>query len=61
MTSILRLLSPVLVVLLALLTGLYQLRMKPVLTAAGIWRNVERVGNHEACKTVPELKACERE
>jgi arylesterase/paraoxonase len=36
----------------------YDLRLRPLLSLAGIWRDIEMAGN-EACKTVPELQACE--
>jgi hypothetical protein len=40
------------------LFGFYHLRLKPLLSAAGIWRDIEPIGN-EACKIVSGLQACE--
>jgi hypothetical protein len=45
-------------VLIALLAGVYQLHVKPLLTAFGVGRVIESIGNHD-CTTVPELQACE--
>jgi len=58
-TSIIRRYSPVFFVLLSLSVGFYQLRLKPVLNSAGLWRKIESTGSKN-CKIVPELKGCEQ-
>ena len=57
-----RLLIPFLVVIPAILFGLYQIRLKPLLEAAGVWREIQDVGRElkETCVSVDELGGCER-
>ncbi|KAF8629258.1 hypothetical protein AX17_005837 [Amanita inopinata Kibby_2008] len=47
------------VVLLAIVAGVYQLYLKPILSIAGYQRHPESIGNKD-CRSVPELKACEK-
>ena len=58
----LRLLTPFLLVIPAILLGLYQLRLKSLLEVGGVWREVQDVGTQlkETCTHVEELKGCER-
>ncbi|KAF8067647.1 hypothetical protein FPV67DRAFT_1764443 [Lyophyllum atratum] len=49
----------VLVLLIALAGGFYQLSLKPLLTKAGVWREVGSVGSKD-CTTIPALQACEK-
>ena len=58
-----RLLVPFLVVVPAILFGLYQLRLKPLFEVGGVWKEVQDVGRglKETCAYVDELKGCERE
>ena len=53
-----RLLVTVLVTLLAIAGGFYQITLKPKLTILGRGRVIQPVGNTK-CKTYPELQACE--
>ena len=57
-----RLAAPFLVVILAIVFGLYQIRLKPLLEAVGVWREIQDVGRElkETCVFVDELKGCER-
>ena len=57
-----RLLTPFLVVIPAILFGLYQIRLKPLFEVAGVWREVQDVGRElkKTCTFVDELKGCER-
>ena len=57
-----RLLTPFLVVIPAILFGLYQIRLKPLLEVGGIWKEIQDVGRDlkETCTYVNELKGCER-
>jgi len=57
-----RLLTPFLVVILAILLGLYQIRLKPLLEVGGVWKEVQDVGRElkDTCIHVDELKGCER-
>ena len=57
-----RLLVPFLVVIPAILFGLYQIRLKPFLDSAGIWREIQDIGRElkDTCTSVDELKGCER-
>jgi hypothetical protein len=43
-----------------LLALAYQFHLKPILSALGLGRSIEEIGN-TACVTVPELQACESE
>ena len=58
-----RLLAPLLVVIPAIFFGLYQIRLKPLLEAGGVWKEIQDVGKDlkETCKYVNQLKGCERE
>jgi len=58
-----RLLTPFLVVIPAILFGLYQIRLKPLLEVGGVWKEIQDVGTElkETCTYVDELKGCERE
>jgi len=49
----------VLAVFVAVLAGVYQLYVKPLLVTLGKGRIIESIGN-EACIIVPELQACEK-
>ncbi|TFK44268.1 serum paraoxonase/arylesterase [Crucibulum laeve] len=49
----------ILVVVLAVAGGFYQLYLKPLLTTFGYARVIESIGNTN-CKNVPELQACEK-
>jgi len=62
MTMTLRLLAPLLLVVPAILLGLYQIRLKPLLEVGGVWREVQDVGTEfkETCTRVEEVKGCER-
>ncbi|KIJ18903.1 hypothetical protein PAXINDRAFT_128102 [Paxillus involutus ATCC 200175] len=53
-----RLFSSAGVLLLAIFGGLY-LRTRSFLTAAGVWRIAESIGNGN-CKIIPQLQACEK-
>jgi len=57
-----RLLTPLLVVIPAILFGLYQIRLKPLIEAFGVWREIQDVGRElkETCVSIDELKGCER-
>ena len=57
-----KLLTPFLVVISAILFGLYQIRLKPLLEVGGVWREVQDTGGKlkETCTYVDELKGCER-
>jgi len=57
-----RLLTPFLVVIPAILFGLYQLRLKPFFEVAGVWREIQDVGRElkETCTSVGGLEGCER-
>ena len=58
-----RLLTPFLIVIPAILFGLYQIRLKPLLEVGGVWKEIQDVGRElkETCSYVDELKGCERE
>jgi len=45
-------------ILAALFAFVYQLHLKPILTALGVGRVIQAVGN-DACFSVPDLQACE--
>ena len=62
LTMTARLLTPILVVLPAILFGLYQIRLKPLLEVGGVWKEIQDVGGElkETCTYVDELKGCER-
>ncbi|KAI3618936.1 serum paraoxonase arylesterase [Moniliophthora roreri] len=49
----------VLVLLVAILAGVYQLYVSPILKLLDVFREVQPLNNFKNCKTVPELKACE--
>ena len=57
-----RLLTPFLVVIPAILFGLYHIRLKPLLEVGGVWKEIQDVGRDlkETCTYVKELKGCER-
>ena len=57
-----RLLTPFFVVIPAILFGLYQIRLKPLLEVGGVWKEVQDVGGKlkETCIYVDDLKGCER-
>ncbi|KAF9645860.1 calcium-dependent phosphotriesterase [Thelephora ganbajun] len=57
-----RLLTPFLVVVPAILFGLYQIRVKPLLEVGGVWKEVQDIGRElkETCTYVNELKGCEQ-
>lgn len=61
MTMIWRLLTPFLAVIPAILLGLYQIRLKPLLEVGGVWKETQNVGTElkETCTHVEELKGCE--
>ena len=61
-TMTVRLLTPFLVVIPAILFGLYQIRLKPFLEVGGVWKEVQDVGRElkDTCTRVDELKGCER-
>lgn len=46
------------VVLVAVLGGIYQLRYKEFVSVMGLGRTVENIGSRD-CETIPELQACE--
>ncbi|KAG5637986.1 hypothetical protein H0H81_002347 [Sphagnurus paluster] len=52
-------LANLLVLLVAISGGFYQLYLKPILTKAGLWRTIQPIGNTQ-CATVLELQACEK-
>ena len=54
-----RLLTPFLVVIPAILFGLYQIRLKPLFEVAGVWREIQGVGRElkATCVSVGELKS----
>ena len=56
-----RLFTPFLVVILAILFGLYQIRLKPLFEVGGVWKEIQDVGKElkETCTRVDELKGCE--
>ena len=58
----LRSLTPFLIVIPALLFGLYQIRLKPLLEVGGVWKEVQNIGTElkETCTHVEELQGCER-
>lgn len=58
----LRLLAPLLLVVPAILLGLYQIRLKPLLEVGGVWKVIQDVGAEfkETCTHVEEVKGCER-
>lgn len=58
-----RLLTPFFIVAPAILFGLYQIRLKPLLEVGGVWKEIQDVGQDlkETCTYVNELKGCERE
>ena len=58
----LRSLTPFLIVIPALLFGLYQIRLKPLLEVGGVWKEVQNIGTElkETCTHVEELRGCER-
>jgi len=58
----LRLLTPFLLVVPAVLLGLYQIRLKPLLEVGGVWKEVQDVGTEfkETCTHVEGLGGCER-
>jgi hypothetical protein len=62
LTMTTRLLTPLLVVILAILFGLYQIRLKPLLEVGGFWKEAQDVGGKlkETCIYVDDLKGCER-
>jgi len=62
MTMTARLLTPFLVVIPAILFGLYQIRLKPFLEVGGVWKEIQDVGGElkGTCTYVDELKGCER-
>ena len=57
-----RFLTPFFVVIPAILFGLYQIRLKPLLEVGGVWKEVQDVGGKlkETCIYVDDLKGCER-
>lgn len=57
-----RLLTPFLIVIPAILFGLYQIRLKPLLEVGGVWRDVQDIGRElkDSCTFIDELKGCER-
>ena len=57
-----RLLTPFLIVIPAILLGLYQIRLKPLLEVGGVWKEIQDVGRElkETCAYVDQLKGCER-
>ena len=57
-----KLLTPFLVVIPAILFGLYQIRFKPLLEVGGVWKEVQDIGRElkDSCTYVDELKGCER-
>lgn len=57
-----RLLTPFFVVIPAILFGLYQIRLKPLLEVGGVWKEVQDVGGKlkDSCTYVDDLKGCER-
>lgn len=61
-TMTLRLLTPVIVVISAILLGLYQIRFKPLLEVGGVWREAQDIGTElkETCTHVEGLGGCER-
>ena len=58
----LKLLTPFLLVVPAILLGLYQLRLKPLLEVGGVWKEVQDIGTEfkKTCTHVEELGGCER-
>ena len=54
--------APFPVVIIAILLGLYQIRLKPLLEVGGVWREIQDVGTElkNTCTHVEELKGCER-
>ena len=62
-TMTLRMLTPIPVVIIAILLGLYQMRLKPLLEVGGVWKEIQDVGTElkKTCTHVEELKGCERE
>jgi hypothetical protein len=57
-----RIVFPFLIATLAILFGLYQIRLKPFLEVAGVWKEIQDIGGllKETCTYVEELKGCER-
>ena len=51
-------LRPILVVVIAVLIGIYQVFLKPFLHLAGVGRVIESLGNNN-CTIFPDLQACE--
>lgn len=62
MTMTLRLLAPLLLVVPAILLGLYQIRLKPLLEVGGVWKEIQDVGAEvkKTCTYVEGVKGCER-
>jgi hypothetical protein len=58
----LRMFAPLPVVVIAVLLGLYQIRLKPLLDVGGVWKEIQDVGTElkKTCTYVEELKGCER-
>ena len=56
-----RLLTPFLVVVPAILFGLYKIRLEPLFEVGGVWREIQDIGGKlkETCTYVDELKGCE--
>lgn len=57
-----RFLTPFLLVIPAILFGLYQIRFKPLLEVGGVWKDIQDVGRElkSTCTYIDELKGCER-
>ena len=51
-------LRSILVVVIAILVGIYQIYLKPFLHLTGVGRVIESLGNNN-CTTFPDLQACE--
>ena len=53
---------PFLIAIPAILFGLYQIRLKPILEVGGVWKEIQDVGRElkETCTHVEVLKGCER-
>jgi hypothetical protein len=62
LTMTARLLTPFLIVIPAILFGLYQVELKPLFEVGGVWKEVQDVGGElkETCTYVDDLKGCER-
>ena len=62
LTMTARLFTPFLIVIPAILFGLYQIRLKPLLEVGGVWKDIQDVGSglKETCVYVDGLEGCER-